>query len=431
MDFISHESGILIARSKPIQANQFAIWYSFATDDGGANWTSFVDTIDDGIMGAGIRGAKAMRYYPSGEISVFANGAHIFSIDNGISWASVTSPFYNDKSVFLHDVSSIHRFVTQLNEDNRSLLMASYDSGAFYEPKNNYDVNTQYGFVAAAFYDTNTVWTTVGASSQADSNLKWQVHYTGDAGGSWIRHQPFGESSVRNSFLSAYGIVPGVNKGTLYILGNVNDLTKPSPKLIDILYTTDFGETWVSDTTNTEKDSPDDLLGMGLKTRLLYNNRPSELWSVFWDNHTLAYSSNNGMQWYYDDTTFASDSILFMHWEDSTTGYVVTYSKSTTKLYKYTPYGSTVEHHRMFANKIYYNVFPQVVTNGSLNINAVRELNGIFEIYDVFGRQLYTELVAISAKNKMTINIENMSDGVYFLFYRVSGNTYFTRFLKQ
>lgn len=427
MDFYDASNGIVINNSKYLGPGKGSIWFSYRTTDSGKNWTLLADSTSAGIYGATIGGPKPIKYFTSGAISIFTGGRHVYSLDSGISWNIAALPRDDQRAVYISDIATHHQVSTPyVSGGYITKIQVSYDSGYTYETTETLFIDSLHGFWKACFADSNDIWVAIGTRDTVQPEL---LYHSQDGGRLWEIIYPYGEPAAwAFSAFAIDGIIPGANKGTIYLLGNKLRTPAYGRKYFNILYTTDNGQTWTGDSTNIDTT---EALGNIFLTRYLYNPAGTQLWSVLWDNKTVAYSPNNGKNWYYDSTTFKNENISFMVWKDSMQGYLLTYTDSIINFYKYIPPQGAVEKLPNPGMKGYFTLYPTVTSSNSLTIGSLRQLGGSFELYDVLGRHYLSKAVALVAKETLQLNLPDMPPGVYFLTLRADGEAITARFVKQ
>ncbi|MFI5263424.1 MAG: hypothetical protein ACHQM6_02805, partial [Candidatus Kapaibacterium sp.] len=304
---------------------------TYTTTDGGNSWIHFSDTVliihYDSIYSSPVVTFDAkftdapILYDSSGIIEVIPYSTACISHDTGRNWTAWYTIPGNIQTGAIQDIASsvVLRAYTYNGYYSNLQLMTSHDSCRNYQ---------LYGKEFSIFGN-------LGDYSVIDSAKAWfalskhmDPHYilfhTIDGGQNWDPVFPFDTTKIGKF---SYEILKGASKNTIYLVSDTGYLQILGQNY-NFLYTTDNGKSWSGTWT---------LRGnLHWNYRYVFRNpRGSEIWCVLDDQHTIAYSSNNGTNWQYDSLTFKNDSISDMIWQDSVHGYVLSYKDSTINLYTY------------------------------------------------------------------------------------------------
>ncbi len=318
-------------------------------------------------------------------------------------------------SMKMYDTSYGFRFVAVTDRRGNSLdtarLVITHDAWNSYESFGGF-LHVS-GIGGATIVDSNEVWVGVGNT----------IYRTKDAGITWDTMLPLAGTTYASTEPNLYDFI--VKHATHEIYANVG--SKP----MDYLYSGDDGATWQIDSSFN-----------GRMARM-YVIAPHTLWAAigqkstgnnaslvnpsydYWV-HDVAYSSDNGMAWSVDSTTFKLDSfIVAMNWFDARHGWVVTnnYNFDTVNprsfIYYYDPDANAGVETSVVAIK--YGTI-RVYPNPATNVLYLEDADPDFQLYDPLGRKHPVRMTG----NAMDVSA--LPPGVYYLYDGVAARA---KFLKE
>ncbi len=245
--------------------------------------------------------------------------------------------------------------------------------------------------------DSNDVWTAKGWS--LNSNV---VLHTSNGGAVWnelhpsdtvIGYQPvFVDISVRPK------------TGEVFCLGTYSG--------VDFAYTSDLGNTWMLNSSFRKN------IGANAAWRIA-NPATGILWALIGQgqNHVLQYSSDNGLTWAIDSTTYMSDTIQEMHFMDARHGWIASWSHDSLFMWYYDADAkSDVAESPAPSSDLMF-----VLPNPAQTSITVSGAGKVLEIFDALGRSRECP------RNGSTLDISRLPAGVYY----VSDGTHRARFVKE
>ncbi len=127
---------------------------------------------------------------------------------------------------------------------------------------------------------------------------------------------------------------------------------------------------------------------------------------------SLFYSSDNGQTWVSDGKMFAGDSLIDMTWPDSTHGYITAHRNNTLLVYRYEPTSSVAQPKPIAESQISILGTP----NGRL-LKFISDLNGPchIEVSDVKGTVVLQSEISIASSNLASLVIVLLPSGTYTL----------------
>ena len=268
--------------------------------------------------------------------------------------------------------------------------------------------------------DSLHVWAAV------DDSVSYNIFllHTTDGGLHWKNIRPIDTS--HGKILGAGGrLFTGVDNNSIYLVNHqLADSTRHEISWFDLLFTTDGGSSWQVDSSNHRR------------LTFAASSGKNKIWAFIGerDNYnrlhcdTLAYSPNNGKNWYYDTQSIKGDSVVFMKWIDSTHGYIISYKDSTITFAKFIPFENDVIGRTMPYLAI--NIVP-TITSDILHFTSYQPFNGTITFYDILGRLVLQKPMTFSNNEEKDISLSGLSRGMYFITYSSGGMSNFARVIKE
>ena len=385
---------------------------TYTSSDGGKTWIHFSDTVlvihyDSTYSNQAITFDSKfidapILYDSSGIIEIIPYSAACISRDTGRNWSVwYTLPGYIETG-FIHDIASSYvlRAYTYNGDWANLQMMASHDSCKNYQLYGK-EFSVLGNMVSPCVIDSSNAW--FALSKHMDPH--YVLYHTTSGGENWDPVFIFDTTWIGNFY---YYIVNGADKNTIYLVSSYNDLQILGQNY-DFLYTTDNGNSWSGSWTFKGH-----LNWNG--HYMLHNPRGTEVWCVLDDQHTIAYTSNNGAHWMYDSITFKSDSIKDMIWRDSVHAYVLGYKDSTISLYIYVPPVNHVELSLITDNTI--SIYPNPITSSASISYSLPTYQYIkLELIDQLGRvvRLFRSGSEDAGAKNISFSVSDLPSGMYYL----------------
>ena len=385
---------------------------TYRTSDGGKTWVHFSDTVQIIHYDSTTAGEliifdskftdAPILYDPSGYIGIITDDGVCKSHDTG-RYFSVWRPLPGRiKTGMIQDPStSIILTGYVYNEFNTRLqLRITHDSGKNFEPYCQ-EFSVRGNVQTACIQDSVNAW--FAASNHGDTTNR--LYHTMDGGQSWKAVFP-ADTTLIGRF--SYEIIKGAATNTIFLVSDIGYLQILGQNY-NFLFTTDNGVSW-SGTWTLHGDI------YWNSNHVLQNPRSSELWCVLSNQHTIAYSTNNGTNWAYDSVTFKNDSIANMIWQDSAHAFILGYKDSTIHLYTYVPLADSVNASIGSTNKI--SIYPNPIAGLSTISYSLSHYQYIkLELIDQLGRavRLLTAGNEESGVKTVSFSTNDLAKGMYFL----------------
>ncbi len=229
--------------------------------------------------------------------------------------------------------------------------------------------------------DSNDIWTASG-SLQYPNN---KIIHTSNGGTSWETFDVLG-SVVSQSEVKDF-LVNSKTHEVFYLANLGNSEIAYSSSDIDYVYSGDYGATWRLDSTfghnlwRLVNPAPGILwamLGEG-QSGFIYNFPPQERFVANDYSRKLGYSSDNGLTWNIDSTTFINDSLEEMHFLDARHGWVASWSNDSLFMWYYDADGTNSAVVEQPSYKPKFSCFPNPVTQ-STQITFISPSAGYTEV---------------------------------------------------
>jgi hypothetical protein len=236
------------------------------------------------------------------------------------------------------------------------------------------------------------------------------VLHTTDRGVTW--------SATRLPGSNMHGfIIPSVDRAHIYT--QVAQLAPTDSGGSSFDYSTDGGKEWFEDSTIAgarvyAMSSP--AIGalwacvgrapVGYIGRYPFFNARNVVDSIF-------YSSDNGVSWMKDGSTFRSDTIVQMCWPDSAHGYIMSWQDTTMKVFRYVPNSAGVVS-SMSTSKSGIRLLACPVQTG-LPFIVSDEEDATISVSDVLGRERISEARILHSGERVELDVHSLASGYYLL----------------
>jgi hypothetical protein len=375
------------------------------SNDGGHSWK--VDTALTANLGDNL-GAKV--YLNSVEATGASHGI-IHPLDGTV----VISPFstnvfdptsngtgpYITIAEHMNDTATGYRLIQPTGRgeqpEDSVYFLVSHDAwqtsqqyGAAYTWTGPFDMwSSSINFYAGTMIDSNEAWT---------ANLNVILHTT-DAGNHWNSILPVDTTKYKPIWKDFF-----VNPSTHEIFA------EGSSGPIDFAYSSDYGSTWRLDSTFhaqrlwrmavPESGVIWGMVGTGTANTEITPGTPGEFCN------TVVYSTDYGVSWYVDSTTFKNDSLVEIHFLDSRHGRIAgnDYYNIDSHIWYYDADLINAVNTPSVSDEI-LSVFP----NPSTSFLNVKSSDPILTIIDPLGRSYSVP------RNGSTIDVSALPSGVYFI----------------
>jgi len=281
-----------------------------------------------------------------------------------------------------------------------------YGKSYHYSPIQN-GFNSSQNFYGGVMLDSSEIWT-------ANRNT---VLHTSDAGAHWESFVPVDSNKYKPNW---YNFIAKPSSHEIYVEAPLSN--------VDFAYSSDYGKSWRLDST----------FGVGLWRMAV--PAPGIIWAmlghgpsagVFIDptnaaypnirgltslSNKIAYSTDNGLSWYIDSTTFAGDTLEEMHFTDARHGWIAGYANNEGHIWYYDADASGVAEAKTNATEV-FTLYP----NPASNTIKVLSSSGALSIVDPLGRSY------IAKQNDNSVDISSLFPGVYF----VSDGRTRAKFIKE
>ncbi|MFI5264117.1 MAG: T9SS type A sorting domain-containing protein, partial [Candidatus Kapaibacterium sp.] len=357
---------------------------------------------------------QALMYFTPDFAVGFCSLGTEYTTDQGSHWRLIRgrNPDYSFLSGIVYSPPTFYELCTT-QKNHTAFTESSLDTGNTFQLISNPFAIGKDPFQGAFMHDSMNIWALITDSVSSSTSC---LHTT-DGGLHWSRSFPADTTEGKNLIYSGQ-FFGNEDLGSFYIRNSqlVDSNYRHELSWIDLLFTTNGGTTWQADSSNHRR------------LPFATSSGKNKLWGFIGirDNHyrylcdTLAYSPNNGKNWYYDSESIKGDSVVFMTWKDSTHGYIISYKDSTITFAKYIPLSSEVIV-KTFPY-LAFNLSP-TITSDVIHFTSYLAFNGTISFYDVLGRlQIQKTLVFANGEEK-DFSLSGLSSGMYFITY-ASGNMY-------
>ena len=371
----------------------------YKTEDGGLTWQHITSASKNIYFDIKFADIPMFFKLPATIITEVIDGT-VLSVDTGHTW--VLKPLKGagtELTALINDpINILVLGGTFFNASNPQILV-SHDTGNTFEKigQTSSSIKTTQ---SACIIDSTNAW--FGAMDTPKDSIE-SLYHTVDGGETWKQVFPVDTNLIGKFY---FEIHKGSDKNTIYLVNNYH--LEILGKSYDFLFTTDNGLTWGGKYTDNHH-----VLN-GLLNHVLRNPRGKETWCVLDDHHTIGYSTNYGINWTYDSTTFRNDSIIDMIWQDSVHGYILGYQDSIIHLYTYSQNNSVP----FIVNYIHapFKIIPSITSN-IFHLLPLEPLKGIISIHDIFGRKIFEERLNTSGNTPIEFSLSDYASGVYFISY--------------
>jgi hypothetical protein len=422
LDFADPDHGILIGDNYEYKDGNGYIYTTsrvYLTSDGGVSWVQHTDTTS--FVHFGLSGLNFFNYPTQDFAAGFIGSNYVSTTNQGSNWNYIRD-FTRDKSFeFLcgkvYSPSTSYKFIWQFRNDSNPgnlpvYIERSVDSGQTFLVINDTLASGNLRFYNAYMQDSLNIWAIVKDTISPG----FSCLHTLDGGLHWSRFFPIDTTNGGGLFYpgSMFG---NDEKGVFYLVNSY-----------DLLFTTDAGATWNAGSSNHGRLAQ------------VVNSGGSNLWGLIGRRNnqnnrmqcdTLAYSPNNGKNWFYDGNVIRGDSVELMVWKDSTHGYIISYADSVIWFSKYIPPPSSVNAIIHMENSgIYFHVTP-TITSDIIHLTAYQPFNGAISVYDVLGRLFLQKSLNFADGEEKEFSLSRLSSGIYFLTFSGGGKYSSARIIKE
>ncbi len=387
----------------------FCDWYStevaFVTSDGGAHW---IEKARKNLWWS--KEFADMMVSPAPGIAVVSNrdGDIVFDHDS-IFFRGFNDGLFEFFGQLQYSTTTSLRFGSPLpgfSDPNKAVL---------YQSSDGWKTNTMLGLplecsggYSALIIDSTEVWCNVWTGHAPITTF-----HTKDRAQTW---QPVVLiDSALCPTCSSFNFVRGIDRNSFYLFNGLDGT--------DCLITHDDGVTWKRDTffngrvgrLSAVRSSEDKPILWALAGNCYYYtnllNDPKN-----YRAYTVSSSTDEGLHWSTDSTTFAKDTLLEMHWVDERHGFIASWRDSVGYIYRFVPEGESVASEP-------FTTTPAIYPNPAFG--QVRLINPSQAPFDyVITDQLGRALLSGSSKSaKCDVLLDRLSPGVYFIrLHSRSGN---------
>jgi hypothetical protein len=394
----------------------------YITSDGGVTWTKHA------ARNSVLWDLEGLKYITPDFAAGFYSYGTVYTTDQGFHWHFIhgRNPQYQFLSGIVYSPSTFYELSTpNINNfypgDSPAFVESSLDTGNTFQLISNTFAAGNAHFEAAVMHDSMNIWALISDSVSSntscikttDGGLHWNRSFptdTTDGKTLVFSNQYFGNEEPGSFYLRNSTVIDRSHK---YVISQ-----------FDFLFTTDGGASWQADSSHHGR------------LPFLTSSGKNKLWGFIGtrDQHyhyhcdTLAYSPNNGKNWYYDTESIKGDSVVFMTWKDSTHGYIISYKDSTITFAKYIPPLSEVIGKTM--PYLAFNLVPSITT-GIIHLTSYQAFSGAISVYDVLGRLQMQKALVFSNGEEKDFSLSGLPSGMYFIVYASGGMYNSARIIKE
>ncbi len=426
IDFADENHGMLIGKDSSYDdSNKNTIFVAnvYLTSDGGITWKKHESKFTTLNL-------RSLTYIGSSFASGFTfNKAIQITTDNGMTWSFTQSTPPHENFLCGQIFPNLDYYIFSTLTHGKyieSYLRRSHDTAQTFQIISDTLASGNLGLYEGFMQDSLNIWTSVNVDPFYNGI---SYLHTVDGGLHWTHLYPIGIQEDTLLFPSAQMI--GNRTGSFYLVntGAVDSLRTKLIYLYDLLFTTDGGASWQADSSQNGR------------LAFVANSGGSKLWAFIGDTYhdrlrsdTLAYTPNNGKNWYYDLKAIKGDSVTSMMWKDSSHGYIISYKNSTYTFAKYIPPTTSVEATRIVyfrpGDHPAFNVTP-TITTGIIHLHPIEAFSGTMAIYDILGRLQFQSQLTASLGDVKEFSLSDLSRGMYCIVFSKEGHYSSVRVIKE
>lgn len=417
LDFADSIHGILVGDDTYYGLLHVANVY--VTSNGGRTWNLNSDT------DAGLSPLVSVNYLSTDFAASIFTYQIGYTNDKGLHWKYIPSlnPKYEFLSGKIYSLSNYYKISVLPSKRNSAILERSTDSlQTFFLVGDTLSFGTDQ-FLQTYILDSLNIWIVMWPYL----SLKNYCLNTKDGGNHWDKIYPVNESTGKYIFTQE-PLFSNNSNGSIYLVNPVIvDSNKHVLYKLDIYFTTDGGASWQGDSTNHGR------------LHRVVSSGGSNLWGFVGTLDylgrlhcdTLAYTPNNGKNWYYDSESIRGDSVVLMVWKDSVHGYIISYKDSTITFDEYIPQHSIVNQGENISyDGPLFRVLP-TITSGQVKLTAYQSYTGYMYLYDILGRLVLQKTLSVVFGEKAEFSVSDLPLGLYFLKFSSTGLSRPVRIIKQ